>query len=96
MTLVWQHIQRLTSMRFLNLRSTDVTDAGLAHLREMPDLSILWLEDTKVTDLGLAHLKYMKSLNSLWLGGKTTDPELASLMSVWFPDTKVQERKQAD
>ena len=82
------HIQRLTNMRFLNLRSTDVTDAGLAHLREMPDLSILWLEDTKVTDLGLAHLKYMKSLNSLWLGAKTTDPELASLMSVWFPDPK--------
>lgn len=49
----------------LNLRGTEITDAGLVHLKEMPQLTRLHLEKTKITDDGLEHLKGLPSLEYL-------------------------------
>ena len=64
----------------LNLRGTEVTDAGLAHLAGLTGLVKLHLEKTKVTDAGLEHLKGLENLESLNLyGTEVTDAGLAHL-----------------
>ena len=50
---------------FLYLSSTNVTDAGLAHLKGMSHLRRLTLANTRITDAGLAHLKGLTSLERL-------------------------------
>jgi len=49
----------------LNLRGTDVTDAGLKHVAGLKSLKKLHLEKTKITDKGLAELKGLDNLE--WL-----------------------------
>ena len=44
-------------LRQLDLESTQITDAGLAHLKGLTGLRQLNLEGTKITDAGLADLK---------------------------------------
>ena len=65
----------------VNLRDTQVTDAGLVHLKELTaKLQFLNLSDTGVTDAGLVHLKGLTSLQSLHLGGtEVTDVGLEHL-----------------
>lgn len=64
----------------LNLRGTDVTDAGLANLKELPYLTRLHLEKTKITDAGLQHLSDLKNLEYLNVyGTAVTDAGLEHL-----------------
>ena len=44
-------------MQCLDLRGTQVTDAGLAHLRELTTLDLLLLRNTEVSDAGVAELR---------------------------------------
>ena len=44
-------------LTFLDLRDTQVTDAGLAKFRDCKNLSGLYLDHTKVSDEGLANFK---------------------------------------
>lgn len=80
----------------LNLRGTDVTDAGLAHLKDMPQLTRLHLEKTKITDKGLEHLQGLPGLEYLNVyGTEVTDgcvarlKDLKNLKKVYIWESKV-------
>ena len=49
----------------VNLYSTEITDAGLAHLTGLPVMEKLGLSGTGVTDAGLAHLAGLTKLKIL-------------------------------
>jgi internalin A len=51
------HLHGLTELRWLDLSSTQVTDAGLVHLHGLTRLQDLNLGRTQVTDAGVAELK---------------------------------------
>ena len=71
---------RLSELKRLELRGTQVTDAGLAHLKALAGLQTLALKGTAVTDAGLAHLKGLVSLQILVLNNTAvTDAGLAHL-----------------
>ncbi len=64
----------------LDLRSRNLTDAGLEHLKGLGKLEQLWLGGTAVTDVGLAYLAGLASLQSVDLAStKVTDAGLVHL-----------------
>ena len=66
----------------LDLRRTQVTDAGLAELAKMPRLRRLQLQETNVTDAGLANIKTLPDLEVLNLyDTHLDDAGLAALAS---------------
>ena len=66
-----------------NLKETDITDAGLAHLAELTQLRSLSLNDTQIADAGLAHLVGLTQLQWLDLNGtRITDAGLAHLVGL--------------
>jgi hypothetical protein len=52
-------------LQYLQLSSTRVNNAGLAHLSKLTGLRVLWLYDTPVSDAGLAHLRALTGLRVL-------------------------------
>ena len=50
------HLTRLTSLQFLNLDGTMITDAGLSQLSGLSGLKTLFLDATKITDVGMQHV----------------------------------------
>lgn len=76
-------LKNAKSVYSLNLRCTDVTDAGLANLKGLNSLVKLHLEKTKVTDKGLANLKGLSNLEYLNVyGTQVTDKGLEQLTSL--------------
>lgn len=80
----------------LNLRGTDITDAGLAHLKSQKALTRLHLEKTKVTDEGLKQLTGLTNLEYLNVyGTAVTDAavdlltSLSNLKKVYIWQSKV-------
>ena len=70
----------LGEVRSLNLRDTQVTDAGMVHLAKLTQLRRLHLERTPVTDEGIAHLAGLAHLEYLNLyGTSVTDKALEHL-----------------
>jgi len=70
----------LTSLKWLYLRSTQVTDAALEHLKGLTGLERLYINGTQVTDVGLATLKGLSSLEKLYLNNtQVTDTGLEHL-----------------
>ncbi|QDV17724.1 Leucine Rich repeats (2 copies) [Gimesia panareensis] len=73
----------LSKVASLNLRGTDVTSAGLAHLKNLKDLTHLHLEKTKVDDAGMKQLQALPNLEYLNLyGTAVTDAGVAQLGSL--------------
>jgi hypothetical protein len=52
-------------LQYLQLSSTRVNNAGLAHLSKLSGLRVLWLYDTPVSDAGLVHLRSLTGLRVL-------------------------------
>ena len=52
-----EKVKGLTKLKWLDLRFTPITDAGLIHLKGLKRLEKLDLHKTQITDLGLVHLK---------------------------------------
>jgi hypothetical protein len=69
------HVEDLTGLRSLDLKGTEVADAGLAHLRALKDLRELDLTGTRVTDAGLAHLEGLKHLRNLTVAETGVSPD---------------------
>ena len=66
----------------VDLKGTQVTDIGLAHLEGLTKLQSLDLYGTKVTDAGLERLKGLSELQVLWVGDtEVTDAGLEHLSS---------------
>jgi internalin A len=51
------HLQGLPNLERLDLRRTDVADAGLPHLKELTNLTVIDLGGTQVTDTGVRELQ---------------------------------------
>lgn len=67
----------------VNLISTPITDAGLAHLKEFGQLKELYLDGTGITDAGLLHLKEVGALEWISLSStRMTDAGLEHLQSL--------------
>ncbi|MHC4401521.1 MAG: hypothetical protein ACYTG0_17755 [Planctomycetota bacterium] len=62
------HLGGLKSLKSLDLRDTQITDAGLEYLKTLTNLKWLDLCDTQVTDAGLEYLKALTNLEHLHLG----------------------------
>lgn len=78
--LALRYLRGLPQLESLNLRGTEVTDAGLANLSGLVNLRSLNLWSTAVSDAGLAHLRGATRLQSLVLAHtKVTDAGLAQL-----------------
>jgi len=58
-------IGRVSTLMYLNLASTGITDAGLTHLKGLKNLTRLHLEETRISDAGLANLGDLTSLTYL-------------------------------
>lgn len=92
-----QKLEGLSSLRMLDLRDTQVGDAGLARLKELTLLESLVISGTKVTDRGLGDL--LGGLKHVWvldLGRTaTTDAglehvgRLSGLGHLWLNGTKI-------
>ena len=52
-------------LQYLQLSSSRVNNAGLAHLSKLTGLRVLWLYDTPVSDAGLGHLRGLSGLRVL-------------------------------
>ena len=61
-----QHVNRLTSVKCLDLSESDVTDALLSHLNA-PHLEVLYLDRTSVGDAGMSHVCRLSGLSQLIL-----------------------------
>jgi hypothetical protein len=62
-------LQAFPQLAALELKSTKITDAGLAHLKALPRLRTLTLENAALTDAGLGHLRVLNQLQKLSLKG---------------------------
>jgi len=70
----------LKKLRYLDLRLTQIGDAGVAKLKSLRSLQTLNLFRTQAGDKGLARLRKLTNLETLLIGGtKVTDAGLASL-----------------
>ena len=83
-------------VQIVDLRNTQVTDAGLAQLKRLTNLKTLGLSWTQVTDAGLVHLEELTGLESLGLSWtRVTDAglvhlkELPNLDTLWLKNTRV-------
>ena len=56
---------RPDDIQYLQLSSTRVSNAQLAHLSKLSGLRVLWLYDTPISDAGLAHLRSLTGLRVL-------------------------------
>lgn len=69
-----------TTLSWVDLARSQITDAGLATIGKFANLERLHLENTKVTDAGVAQLAGLKNLEYLNLyGTKVTDTGIAKL-----------------
>jgi translation elongation factor EF-Tu-like GTPase len=89
-------IKDLTRLAHLNLRGTEITDAGLVQIAKQKTLVRLHLEKSKITDKGLEQLKELENLEYLNLyGTEITDAGLVhleglkKLKSLYLWQTKV-------
>jgi Leucine-rich repeat (LRR) protein len=72
-------LEGLSECEYLDLRDTQVTDAGLVHLKNARKLETLSL-GTGFTDAGMAHLSSLTNLRWLSLAGtQVTDTGLEQL-----------------
>jgi len=62
-----QNLSGLTQIEELNLTSTAVGDAGVAHLRELKTLKVLELGSTSISDAGLSNLSGLTAITELIL-----------------------------
>jgi Leucine Rich Repeat (LRR) protein len=78
--LLLRRLARTTTLTYLSLAGTQISDDGLQHLQNMKQLKVLSLARTAVTDAGLKQLQPLGQLEYLGLRGtKVTDDGLQTV-----------------
>jgi hypothetical protein len=73
-------LQDVTTLEYLDISKSDISDAGLEHISRLRKLETLVLCDTRITDAGLEHLKGLTKLKVLYLRGtQVTKPGVTKL-----------------
>ena len=62
-------LNKLPSLRALELNGTAVSDAGCAAIAQVPTLEVLTLTGSRITDVGIAHLVNLPQLKTLKIEG---------------------------
>ena len=74
------HLKALSTLKWLDLRETNITDSGLASLVHLSKLEALQLYGTRVSDDGLVHLGGLHHLTLLDMGKtQVTDAGLVAV-----------------
>jgi Leucine-rich repeat (LRR) protein len=87
---VLSELGSLTSLRYLHLNRTQVTNAGLEHLERLTSLKWLDLSHTQVTDAGLSQLTKLYSLEWLELHDTQVTAEGRALLRKTLPSCRIQ------
>jgi hypothetical protein len=92
------HLKSLPELKWLSLRSRQVTDAGVQHLHGLTNWIHLDLSDTSVSDEGVRHLQGMTNLQELCLHGMAVSNDglrhvvkIRSLRKLYVDEHKVTE-----
>jgi hypothetical protein len=86
---VLAHVGTLSDLKRLELRRSQVTDAGLAHIEGLTNLTWLGLEKTRVTDAALTHLKGLTRLKTVVvIGTHVTEAGIAEFQH-YLPGSRV-------
>ena len=67
---------------YLNLRRTDIVDAGLGHLKTVTNLGCPIFGSDRITDAGPRHLQHLIGLEMLSTYGDITDKDLVHLKNL--------------
>lgn len=75
------HLDHLPNVASLEIKSAEITDAGLQKLRRIRSLTTCWLHCPKVTDAGIASLAALPALSEVFLNDcpEVTDRGLLEL-----------------
>jgi Leucine-rich repeat (LRR) protein len=96
------HLERLTTLKHLELDSEHITDQGLAHIGRLHDLQLLCLSSTQLTEKGFAKLAASPKLSYLSLRhseisdddlrgvAELTSLEGLDLTGAWIKDAGVE------
>jgi Leucine-rich repeat (LRR) protein len=85
-----RHLRRMTTLRWLLLDETQITDAALEDVGELTNLDDwLGLTDNQLTDAGLPHLRKLTKLRSLNLLRTKASPEGLRQLRVALPATDI-------
>jgi serine/threonine protein kinase len=82
-------LENVTSLRYLYINGTKITDDQLVHLHSMRTSSTLNLSETNISDAGLKHLESIKSLNRLLLTKTPLTEEAVQKLQTARPDLRI-------
>jgi hypothetical protein len=81
----FEALGRITSLEYLTLFRTNVTNADLKILEKLKNLKWLNLTETEVSDAAVEKIKLLPDLRSLCLGGVAIKPESVADLKAHFP-----------
>jgi Leucine Rich repeat len=81
----------LPKLETLDLRYSQITDAGLERLSTKTSLKWVWLDHTKITDVGLVHLERLPNLTAISLGSSGVTENGMARFKIALPDCSVEE-----
>jgi len=84
------HVEGLVGLELLNLKLTEVTDAGMPRLSELTNLRELDLSKNHITDAGLVHLAGMARLQTLHLNGTKVTDEGVKKLQEGLPKCRIE------
>ena len=85
----WQHISRLTNLRKLSVKNTNLDDENLTYFQPLKELVYLNLVGTKVTVSGLEKINKLQKLESLYLYQTGIDRSEFESIQLIFPNTRI-------
>ena len=85
----WQHISRLTNLRKLSVKNTNLDDENLTYFQPLKELVYLNLVGTKLTASGLKKINELQKLESLYLFQTGIDRSEFESIQLIFPNSKI-------
>jgi hypothetical protein len=77
------NLRGMTSVRFLHIESSQLTDAAIPHIRALPNIDSLGLDCPKLTDAAIPHICELRKIDALSLDcPNLTDAALRQIASM--------------